>query len=220
MLKSRRGLASPILGVLLAALLAAACSGTPGTTAAPNASNPQVTQPPVTAPPVTAPPITAPPSIVADLPLEDLFPDEIGGHPLDVESAAGPSVLTMFNATDPAEFDDLLSQVGATIDQMSAALAFNFFPGASDGDFTGISILAFRLRGVPASATLPTLVALRQQDEPDSEVSQQTIGGKSVTAVVDPENPDNAAFLYAVGDVVFMVGGTPGLVEEAFAKLP
>ena len=49
---------------------------------------------------------------------------------------------------------------------------------------------------------------------------QQTVAGKTVTAVVDPEDAENTAFLYPAGDVVFLVGGTPNHVEEAFAKLP
>src|SRR5687768_10173541 len=90
---------------LVTIMVLTACSSSPAGTPGPGA-----TQAPVNVPPV---------SITPDVPLEDLFPDEIGGRPLDVESATGQSVFTLFDATEPEGVNQFLSQMGSSIDQMS-----------------------------------------------------------------------------------------------------
>jgi hypothetical protein len=152
--------------------------------------------------------------------LADRFPDTIGGQPVNVTSAQGESVRGMFSGTDTAEFDDFLRRINASIDQLSAGQVFMLFPIASGStELVGLSMLALQVRGAQAETTLANLATLIQQDAPDSEISTTTIGGKGVTSVLDPADPESAAYLYASGDVVWMIGGTPSLVEEAFTKI-
>jgi hypothetical protein len=187
--------------------LAAACSGTPGTQ---------------TVPPITVPTAPSLPSAVPDQNLEALFPDDIAGNPLQITSATGEGVLTQFAQDNPDEFRNFVEGLGANMDQVSVAFSFNIWPVPSvESEFTGLTMAAMRIAGLPAATTLPAFVEFVKEDVGEgAEVSQQTVAGKTVTAVVDPEDAENAAFLYPVGDVVFLVGGTPNHVEEAFAKLP
>jgi hypothetical protein len=197
-------------------LLAVACSGAPAGTAVPTLPGG------ATIPPIDVPSNLPSISLIPDQPLEDLFPDDIGGNTLNIESAQGASVAGLMG-NDPAEFNQLLTDLGTTADQVSAAFSFNLWPGATATDFTGITITALRVRNVPAATTLQNLLGLVTPDvAEDAEIAQTTVSGKPVTSITDPddEEGDNTVYLYAVGDTVFLVGGTPVHVEEAFAELP
>ena len=203
----RPRLLSLTLGSAILAL-AAACGGTtPGASGAPT---------------IPAIPSVGIPSIAPDQALEDLFPDDIDGHALEITSAHGEDVITQFASSNPTGFRNFITGLGASMDQVSAGISFNIWPVPStESDFTGLTIVALRIPGVPASTSVPAFVNFVKDDVGDqAEVSTQTVAGKTVTAVVDPEDAENTAFLYPVGDVVFLVGGTPNHVEEAFAKLP
>jgi hypothetical protein len=162
------------------------------------------------------------PTVAPDANLEALFPDTIGGNALEITSAQGEDVITQFASGDPDGFRTFISTLGVGMDKVSAGISFNIWPvPSSESDFTGLTIVALRVQGVPASTTLPAFIEFVKDDIGDeAEVSQQTVAGKTVTAVVDPEDAENSAFLYPSGDVVFLVGGTPNHVEEAFSKLP
>ncbi len=154
--------------------------------------------------------------------LEALFPDTIGGNTLEVKSAQGEQVITDFASGNPDGFRSFISGLGANMDQVSAAISFNIWPVPSaESDFTGLTLVALRIAGVPAATSLPAFIEFTKESVgDDAAVSQQTVAGKNVTAVVDAEDAENTAFLYPSGDVVFLVGGTPNHVEEAISKLP
>lgn len=213
-----------------------ACTGSPAATTAPTSTTggsvatqaPTTPAPATQAPATDAPPATDEPSttdrpevsLVPDLPLEELFPDEVGGLDLTVQSASGESVRSLFPSDDDTEIDDLVSRLGTTLDNLSAAYTFSFGPGATEDEFVGISIFAMRVRNVPAQNLIQTFVELTQEESPGSDVGTATISGKTVTSLTDPEAPEDVAYFYPVGDVMFFLGGTAALVEEAFAELP
>ncbi len=212
-----------LAGALATFMTLVACSGSPAGTTVPGATTATATQAPAigTTPP-DQPPGQPNASLVPDLPLEALFPDDVGGQTLTVQSASGQSVRDLFpgDNDDSAELDALLTRLGTTIDNVSAAFTFSFGPGATETEFQGISIFAMRVRNVPATNLVSTFVEVSQEEAPGSEVGTATIGGKAVTTLTDPESPDETAYFYPVGDVLFFMGGTPALVEEALAELP
>jgi hypothetical protein len=215
----------PVAASALALGLLAACTGAPSTTPGPVA--PQVTIPPLPSldiPSIDIPSFALPsleiPSVPPASELEALFPDEVGGNSLSLVSARGEDVIGRFAGNQPDRFRNFISDLGATIDQISAAISFNLWSGASAGEFTGLTITAFRIEGVPATNTLAGLTTWLQEDVDNAQVTTQTVAGKSVTAIVNPDDAESSAYLYAAGDVVFVVGGTPALVEETFTKLP
>ncbi|HUG46950.1 MAG TPA: hypothetical protein VMP67_00905 [Candidatus Limnocylindria bacterium] len=198
-------------GAVALLIILAACGGTPPSTGAP-----QVTLPPLP----TLPGGQPPGSLTPDQALEDLFPVEIGGRPLDVRSATGESIYDLFPGGDDEDLDDLLAEIGTSFDNVSTAIALSFGPGATEDEVIGISIIALRVRNVPSANVLSTFAAVVQRDEPDTVLGSATIAGKNLTTLAEPDDARNPTYLYAVGDVVFMVGGTPELVTETFTKLP
>ena len=194
------------ISVFAIAAIAAACGG-----GAPQGS--------VGGPGVSLPPIGVP-SIPPDTDLESLFPDTIAGQPLQVTSARGAGVAEAFGGEDTARLQAFVSGLGASMDQVSAAFSLAFLPGATAGEITGVSLVALRVQGVPATSTLAGLTEMTRQDIENAQVGTATIGGKQVTAITSADSPDDNVYLYAVGDVVFLGGGTPSHVEEAFAQLP
>jgi len=196
-------------------LILAACGGAAPATSGPTA--PAATNPPIPTIPGERPPA----SLVPDQPLEDLFPSEVGGLTLEVESATGASVRDLFgDEGDTAELDAFLAEIGTSIENVSAAFTLAFGPGATETEFLGISMGAIRVRNVPSSNVLQAFAIATQREAPGSQIGTATVGGKSVTSLSDPEDAEATTYFYAVGDVVFFVGGTPALVEEAFTKLP
>jgi hypothetical protein len=234
----RRSVTAPLIALITLAVVPACTSAPAATPASPSApvstisptqapesapaeTGPAETEPVETEAPLTAPPLTAPPSFDPDESLEDMFPDDIGGQPLEVESATGQGILTFMGGSDPVRVGAFLGEFGKTIDDASAAFALGFVPGETATDIRGVSILGLRVADVPADQLVTGFTGLVTAEAPNSDVSEETIGGKQVTVIVDPdEGADQAVNLYGVGDVVFIVGGTPDLVEEAIGKLP
>jgi hypothetical protein len=165
-------------------------------------------------------------SFIPDQALEDLFPDDLGGQPLQVQSASGPGVVQFFNGTDPARLNEFLASLDRTIDDMSAAIAFTLImPSSPDPEASpevlGATIVAFRVQGADSMEVRARFADLVIADAPGSTTEETTIAGKPVLAVTAADAEEGeSVYLYAVGDVVFMVGGSPTLVEEAFTKLP
>jgi len=205
-----------VTGLILTGLLAVACSGSPTTSGLPSGVP---TLPPIDGPSLSIPPVPSI-SLIPDQPLEDLFPDTVGGNAVQVTSAQGASVMGLISQDDPVEFNAFLSSIGATVDQISAAFSFGIWPGPTAGEFTGMTMTALRVRNVAAATVMQNMIGLVQADIENAQVSQTTLAGKAVTAVTDPEDAENSVYLYPVGDVVFLVGGTPAYVEEALAQLP
>jgi hypothetical protein len=237
MSRMRTSLAAVAAGLLVLGCGAAAPQASPTTPAeSPAAASPTQATIPTEAPVATGTPLqtqaptpepptptvdAAPGTIAPDQPLEDLFPDELGGRTLEVQSATGEAILTLLGETEPDDLNEFLGDMGASIDQMSVAFAFSFGPGATADEFTGVTLFAYRIRGVQGSQMLTRLAEMVRQDADDAELGTATISGKTVTTVREQDADEDAtAYLYPVGDVVFMAGGTPSLVEEAFAKLP
>jgi hypothetical protein len=214
-------------GLAAAALIAIACGGSPALPSnlptIPALPSGLPTVPPITLPSIEIPSLPSVPqlSFQPDGNLESLFPDTIGDHPIEVTSATGRDVIPAFANSQPEEFVAVIEGLGSTIDQVSAAMSFNIWPGPTEGDFTGLTMIALQVRGVPAPQTLAGLVGLVENSVDNAEIGIQNVGGKAVTAVANPEDPDENAYLYALNDVVFLVGGSPqSYVDEAFSKLP
>ena len=198
-----------ISGLTLAAVVLAACGG--GGPAVPSVAIPSVAIPSLSLPSLDVQP---------DAALEELFPDTVGGQPLDVTSATGEGVITAFGSSNPEELRSLITNLGADISQASAAISFNIWPGATAGEFSGLTLVALRVQGVEATRTLASLTEITKEDVTNAQVGTATIGGKQVTAITSPDEPDENVYLHAWNDVVFLGGGTPSLIEEAFAQLP
>ena len=149
------------------------------------------------------------PSFHGDANLEDLFPDQIGGETVEVQSMTG----AQFAVTGmSSSIDAVLAKLGKSTADLSVA-----FGGVGD-----VTIIAFKITGVPASAIQTAAFDVFQQDTP-STISDVTIGGKTVKKITPTDATEDATYLYGVQDVIFTVGGSDlsdALLTEVFSKLP
>src|SRR5262249_35522814 len=120
--------------------------------------------------------------------------------------------------------DQFLGQ-GSSSPELSAALgALGKTPADLSVAFAGsasITIVAFRVKGVPADALF---TAFKNAQTGEFTTSSVSYGGKSVTKIVPADT--STAFIYVKDDTMFVVGSsgdtTPSdaLLNEAFQKLP
>lgn len=202
------------IGLLAAgAMLIAACGGNAATTAPTSGA---ATTAPVTAGPVATEVPGASPgfsfdlsSFHADQSLESLLPDTIGGQTLTPLSMTGDQFLG--DGTSSPELAAALQALGKSTSDLSVALA-----GA-----TNVSIIAFRVKGVPAGTMFD---AFKASATGELTTSNANYGGKSVVKLGSPDG--TTVFVYLKDDTMFLVGGsgttvpTDDLLNEAFSKLP
>ncbi len=163
------------------AIAVAACGGTAATSAPTNGA---VSQAPETEVPTTEAPGSselpgfsfALPSFTADTELESMFPKEIGGDTLQVLSMTGSDFLGTGGAG--AAIAPALSKLGKTPADLSVAF----------GGTTKITVIAFRIKGVPADQFLN---AYTQTAASGASITDASFGGKSVKKVVTA-NSDTA----------------------------
>jgi hypothetical protein len=193
-----------------AGLLFVACSGAAATTA-PTTTATQGT--PTEAPSTdAAPSIGLPgfsfalPSFTSDAELEAKFPKDLGGETLQILSMSGSDF--MGSGMSGNEIGPILQQLGKSPSDLSVAV----------GGTMNISVIAFRIRGVPADQFLN---AYTSQASQGATITDASFGGKSVKKVV--ASGQDVVYLYLKDDVIWTVGGsglTDALLNEAFSKLP
>ncbi len=148
------------------------------------------------------------PSFNADVELEEMLPDDIGGVPVNKISMTGETFLA--GGAGDENLQAVLDQFDKAPGDLSMAI----------GSANDIGFFAYRLRGVEATTFFETFLALAQQDSGGASVTDATIMGKAVKKVV---TVDETLYLYAKGDVLFGVGGdeiTEAQLNEVFSKLP
>lgn len=206
-----RTLALPLAALTSLAILVAAC-GPGAATQAPGATSAAATQVPVTQAPAGtggAVPTLNLSSFHADVQLEELFPDQIGGQTLTVLSMSGAEL--MGDGSSP-ELEATLTALGKSPSDLSVAF----------GGVTGVTIIAFQIKGVAGGSILTEFFKAYQQ-ETESSITDVTIGGKAVKKIVPTDTGEETTYVYTSRDVVFAVGGeeiTDAQLTEVFSKLP
>jgi hypothetical protein len=231
--------------VLVIPILLAACSTggsvtptgptnpttTPSTgtaTATPSASATEVaTDQPSPAPtesagsPAPSPDATVTPAATLSGDLESLLPTEIAGNAMTIEPASDPARSFMILWNDEQVAEDLLDALGGSPDDID--VVFSYPEGDTFPD--RVSVDAYRVAGADGTALRDGFVQnYRTFLEPYTTISvtEETVGGKQVVLLEQPESPDpQGQYFYGVGDIVFVVSGTPTeWVEDALARLP
>jgi hypothetical protein len=150
-----------------------------------------------------------------DAALEALFPTEIEGRAVAVQSMLGDTIATTMSPAMLEAFTGALATQGKTINDMSFASA-NTPAG---------SIYAIRVAGTDAAALAPAWIPVMMSMVSDPQQSPVTVAGKSVIRVTsgpptdDPNQGSN--YVYPKDDVVWFItsAGEPGL-SEIIGKLP
>jgi hypothetical protein len=136
--------------------------------------------------------------------LEARLPAEVDGHEMQKVSIAAP-----VDQQDPKTLE-VVRRVGRTADDLQVAIA------TAEG--ADIQVGAFRIVGAPGVQIAVSFQAVDEED-PSSTATYgaTTIGGKRLlTRTAEAQ----LSYLYPAEDIMFMLSGEPGLVEEALGQLP
>lgn len=152
------------------------------------------------------------PSFTGDADLAALFPKELGGETLQVQTLSGADMTAFGDADSITMLTDELTKIGKTIDDVSVGIGFS-----SAG-----SINALRIRGTDMTTLAQDLMSLLNSDMDDPQQSSATIGGKQVIKVTDGPEADatDVRYLYPRADVLWEVRAEEPGLSEAFAALP
>ncbi|CAN5731868.1 hypothetical protein BH24CHL6_BH24CHL6_04870 [soil metagenome] len=136
--------------------------------------------------------------------LEARLPSAVDGHEMEKVSIAAPE-----SQQDPKTLE-VVRRVGRTAADLQVAIATA--AGAN------LQVGAFRIVGAEAVQIVVAFQAV-EEEGPASSASygMATIGGKRLlTRTVEAQ----LTYLYPAEDIMFMLSGEPGLVEEALGQLP
>ena len=166
--------------------------------------------------PTPLPPPTAAPSVATDAELEAMFPAEIAGEAVTVESMRGDGLAAQVPQDQVDAINQALAPQGKTINDMSVG-------NASLSDTT---IRAFRVRGADATALVPALLGLYMGSVSDVHQATVTVAGQPVIRVTggplaDADDPaQQRLYVYPRNDVVWLVIGYEPKLSEIIGKLP
>jgi hypothetical protein len=158
---------------------------------------------------------TAGPSIGSLADLVALLPAEVGGLTLQTMSISGDQIAATGGGSP--ETAALFEKLDADPADVGMAMGFG-----SDESGTTLSVLAFRVAGADAAHVLDVMrdLVYGSRDIP-VVFTESTVAGKSVFRAAEPEVNNEIVYLYATGDLLFVVTGTsPDLSESALALLP
>ncbi len=228
----RRIAAGITLVVMLAACSGAAPTGLtpPAGTPAPGASGtpaPGVsgTPPAVTTPPATAPGTSQQPgaSFTGDPVLAAKFPTLVGGKPFLGRVTTGLLVDLMRALNTPQAQVDTIRQGLATIgiDLNTVVFGDAMADVTRTGDQYGstVEIEAFRVPGQDARKLIPNYALFLSHSEGDT-LSQETVSGKNISVLRDPTGSSANHWMYANGDILWLVPGDQWKAEAVFTALP
>ncbi len=165
----------------------------------------------------TAEPPFAQPSLTADKDLEALFPTDIGGQSVTIQSMSGSDVAS--NGSVPEELTQALAAQGKTLDDVS--IAYGYYVDSSSPNGSGI-MTAFQVKGIDMNGLSSVLIPLVLNGETPASQVQTQISGKDVTVVkATAETTDaDATYLYPKNDILWVVQAVDPSLTEIFSKLP
>jgi hypothetical protein len=146
---------------------------------------------------------TPTPFVQQDAGLAALFPTEIGGSPVSVQTMT--EGLTMESEAQ-AQVEDLLASQGKTLDDVSAGFAFGMDPR--------YLISALRIDGADAAALRDPFLAMSGVEGTPTPAQ---VGGKDVLIATISGQTQH---VYAKDDVLWLVVAEEPTLTEVFQKLP
>jgi hypothetical protein len=150
-----------------------------------------------------------------DKDLEGRLPNQINGVTLVKYSFKGSSFLES-GADNQQDLVDFLNTLGKSPNDLSVA-----FAGDPNGTLD-VQLGAFRVAGADSNALLQAFVVATQKQSPQDQVTQQNVGGKQVTQIVDPSDTSTGPiYVYANGDTLFYVSShDAALAAAALQAMP
>jgi hypothetical protein len=149
--------------------------------------------------------------ILEDPELAASIPESVNGTPI-VKSSLGDAD---FGPESPMrDIAGLVQMLGTTPDAIAVAA------GTGEGDAGRIDIVAMSVAGLDAETLRSTAAVLMNGDPMMAGATTETVGGKNVIRVTDPNLGETEVFVYATGDRLYLVAGPAALAEPALEELP
>jgi hypothetical protein len=155
---------------------------------------------------------TAQPSEAAletDTELEALFPTDIAGSSMTVQSAHGESALVNTDEDLKQLVLDALSAHGKTVEDLSIA-----FGTTDDG---AVQVIAMRVRGADIQPFTQDLIGAFIDGPVPSMTPEGVAAGKDVSSFTQD---GQQIFVYPKGEILWMVAADGAALIETFARLP
>lgn len=151
-------------------------------------------------------------SFEGDPELAALFPAQLGGEDLEVQTVKGQELVDMNGDPETlAPLIDALAAMGKTIDDVSVGFGFS---GAG-------ALTAIRIAGADARSALEGLLPVILTDVVEPVQETVDIAGKQVIKVSDGADAEAPAqHVYASGEVIWLVAADEPALSEVFATLP
>jgi len=203
-----------IAGLMLLGMLAA-CSPAPGESSDEASTTASIAESSAPSASADGSQPTLAPGAVADL--EALIPDTIGGAAVTKSSMQGGEYL--LTGDDPVSVK-FIQDVGVSPDDIAVAFGYGF---SVSGDVsTGGYVVAFRADGAGEDRLLSVFKASADAESETPWVWKTvSLGGKQVEVAPSPSEGGQPWYLYAAGDVLFLVlASDQALVEEVLRALP
>ncbi len=149
--------------------------------------------------------------------LEALLPTTVGGIDLERLSIRGPDFYKTGSDVNRSQLDELLKNLGKTVDDLNVADA---------GDPTGKAVFEigiFQVAGAKPDQLLSEWVAFDQAAKPGRiTAAPVTVDGRALTKIVDSSiDVGGTAHAFVVGDTIYLVkADDPNLLSAALAALP
>jgi hypothetical protein len=149
--------------------------------------------------------------ILEDPELAASIPTDVNGTPI-VKSSIGDAD---FGPESPLQnIAGIVELLGTTPDAIGVAA------GTGEGDAGRIDIIAMRVDGMDAETLRSTAAVLMSGDPMMAGATTETVGGKDVIRVSDPNLGGTEVFVYATGDRLYLVAAPAQLGEAALEELP
>jgi len=155
------------------------------------------------------------PSIGSLADLVAILPAEVGGMTLQTMSISGEQIAAT-GAGNP-ETEALFENLNADPSDVGMAMGVGY-----DESGSTVSVLVFRVAGSDPGNILEVMrdAVYGSRDVPVT-FTESTVSGKTVFSAPEPEVNNEIVYLYATGDMLFVVTATsPDLSEEALSLLP
>ncbi len=167
-----------------------------------------------------SPEMSASPSLApASSALAKAFPDEVGGILLSehLQVISGPAAV----ADDPVASEPLLAltdSLGVSIEDVALASAFTF---DDLDDERGILLVGVYVPGMDASTGRQLVLDLFTREAEEHTIDETVIADKTVTSLTPLDDAENVAYVYADGDMAWLVAApSSDELEETLSKLP
>ena len=147
--------------------------------------------------------------------LTTVLPTEVGDVVLSHSQHSGPDLVDTGDEYADGRWLAVLSELGKEPADLSMATA-----GPEDASgAAAYAFVAVRVRGVAASALMDRFIRLSPAGLPDDFViPYRNVAGRQI---VDVPSSEGWAFLYPVGEVMYMVYGFgEATIEDVLAELP